>query len=200
MRGALIWGVLALALFLPLVAAGFSPLLAWREPVYIVAGFAGIVGLALMVMQPLLASGVLPSLDIYNARRVHRWVGAALVASIVLHVAGLWVTSPPDVVDALLFVSPTPFSAWGVVAMWAIFGAALLAALRRPLRLRWAQWRMGHVSLVAIAVAGTVVHALLIQGTMEIMTKVALCILAVAALVKGLLTLRAARASRSKAG
>jgi len=36
-------------------------------------------------------------------------------------------------IDALLFTSPTPFSPFGVIAMWAIFAVALLAALRRRL-------------------------------------------------------------------
>ena len=31
-----------------------SPLLAWREPVYIVAGLAGVLAFALLLMQPLL--------------------------------------------------------------------------------------------------------------------------------------------------
>lgn len=196
MRSALIWGALALTLALPVVAAGFSPYLAWREPIYILAGFAGIIGLAVMVVQPLLASGILPGLSPGAARRAHRWLGLGLVTAVTVHVAGLWVTSPPDVVDALLFVSPTPFSAWGVIAMWAIFAAAALVLLRRRLRLRWAQWRVGHVGLVTIAVAGTVAHALLIEGTMEVITKTALCIFACAALFKGLLALRAARQPR----
>ena len=67
---------------------------------------------------------------------------AVLVVAVVIHVAALWITSPPDVVDALLFASPTPFSAWGVIAMWAVFAAALLAALRRRLRLRPRTWRI----------------------------------------------------------
>ena len=49
--------------------------------------------------------------------------------TVIVHVAGLWLTSPPDVIDVLLFRSPTPFSAWGAIAMWAVFAAALWAAL-----------------------------------------------------------------------
>ena len=69
-----------------------------------------------------------------------------------IHVGGLWITSPPDVIDALLFASPTPFSAWGVIAMWAIFVAALLAAFRRRLRLRPRTWRIAHSSAAAVVV------------------------------------------------
>jgi len=193
MRSAFIWGAVVLVLAAPLAAAALSPLLAWRQPVYIVAGFAGIVGLALMVVQPLLVAGVLPGLSGPRGRRLHKQAGLMLVAAIVLHVGGLWITSPPDVIDALLLVSPTPFSVWGVIAMWAVFAAALLAVLRRRLRLRWSQWRAGHVSLVALAVSGTVVHALLIEGTMETVTKVILCVAAAAALMKALYDMRSKR-------
>ena len=111
------------------VAIGFtaiSPLHAWRDPVYIVAGFGGVIAISLMLFQPMLAAGYLPGLSVLQGRRVHRYFGTLLVVSVVIHVAGLWITSPPDVIDALLFSSPTPFSVWGVIAMWAVFIAASL--------------------------------------------------------------------------
>ena len=160
----LAWAGLAAAMVVPIAAAATSPLLAWRGPIYIAAGFAGVLAMGLLLAQPLLAAGFLPGLTVYRRRRAHRWIGAALVAAIVVHVAGLWITSPPDVIDALLFRSPTPFSAWGVIAMWACFAAALFAALRRRLRLRWRIWRLGHVICVAVTVIGSTIHALLIEG------------------------------------
>ena len=102
--------------------------------------------------------------------------------AVVIHVAGLWITSPPDMIDALLLTSPTPFSPFGVIAMWAIFAVALLAALRRRLRPR--TWRIAHISLAIVIVAGTVVHAILIEGAMEMVTKAALCALVLAATAK----------------
>ncbi|NNF79793.1 MAG: ferric reductase, partial [Rhizobiales bacterium] len=129
-----IWAALGLAVGVPLAAAALSPQLAWRGPAYIAAGFAGVIAMALILMQPLLAGGYLPGLPAQRGRRVHFWVGGALVSAVIIHVAGLWITSPPDVIDALLFVSPTPFSAWGVIAMWALFAAGLVAALRRRMR------------------------------------------------------------------
>ena len=135
-RAILIWAALAAAIGVPIAVAAASPLLAWRDPLYIAAGFAGVIALALMLVQPLLMGGYLPGLPALRGRRAHRWIGGALVVAVVIHVGGLWITSPPDVIDALLFTSPTPFSAWGVIAMWAIFAVALLAALRRRLRLR----------------------------------------------------------------
>ncbi|HEY8273087.1 MAG TPA: ferric reductase, partial [Pseudolabrys sp.] len=88
----------------------------------------------------------------------------------------------PDMIDALLFVSPTPFSPFGVIAMWAIFAVALLAALRRRLRLR--TWRIAHMSLAVVVVAGGVIHAMLVEGPMETISKAALCALVLAAAIK----------------
>jgi predicted ferric reductase len=112
------------------------------------------------------------------------------VAAVVIHVAGLWITSPPDMIDALLFSSPTPFSPWGVVAMWAIFAVALLAALRRRLGLRPRTWRLAHMLLAIVIVAGSVVHGILIEGAMETVSKAVLCALVLAATIKVMADLR----------
>jgi hypothetical protein len=201
--GPLIWAALAAAICVPVAAAAASPLLAWRGPLYIVAGFAGILALGLMLVQPLLAGGYLPGLSAWRGRRAHGWIGGTLVVAIVIHVAGLWITSPPDMIDALLFVSPTPFSPFGVIAMWAIFAVALLAALRRRLGLRPRTWRIAHMCLAAVIVAGSVVHGLLVEGTMETVSKAALCALVLGATVKVMADLRRKRATlrgRSIAG
>jgi len=189
-RVALIWAALVLAICVPIAAAAASPLLAWRSPVYILAGFAGILALGLVLVQPLLIGGYLPGLSAYRGRRVHHWIGGALVLAVVIHVGGLWITSPPDMIDALLFASPTPFSPFGVIAMWTIFAVALLAALRRRLGLRLRTWRIAHTSLAIVIVAGSVVHAILIEGTMETISKAALCALVLAAATKAMVDLR----------
>lgn len=170
------WGLLGLVLIAPLVAAGFSPLLAWRDATYILAGFAGILAMCLLCVQPLLMLQALPRLHPLVARRLHRLIGAMIALCVLGHVFGLWLTSPPDVVDALLFASPTPFSAWGVIAMWTVFAVAAVAPFRRKLHPR--TWRLGHTGLTAIIVLGTIIHALLIEGTMEIWTKLTLCVAA----------------------
>ena len=41
-RVTLIWAALAAAICVPIAAAAASPLLAWRGPVYIAAGFTGL--------------------------------------------------------------------------------------------------------------------------------------------------------------
>ncbi|MET4211431.1 ferric reductase-like transmembrane domain-containing protein [Bradyrhizobium sp. LA2.1] len=199
-RVILIWVALALAIGVPIAAAAGSEQLAWRGPLYIMAGFAGIVALGLVLVQPLLIGGYLPGFPAYRGRRAHHWIGGALVAAIVIHVVGLWITSPPDMIDALTFSSPTPFSPFGVTAMWAIFAVALLAALRRRLGLRPRTWRFIHMPLAIVIVAGSVVHCLLIEGTMETISKAALCALVLAATVKGMIDLQVWRKRRTLRG
>lgn len=201
MRSALrkfIWPILGVALAVPIIAAAASELHAYRDPIYITAGFAGIIALSLLLMQPLLIAGYLPGLESLNGRRVHRLVGATLVAAIVIHVGGLWITSPPDVVDALLFRSPTPFSPWGVTAMWAIFAVALMVFCRRRLHFKPQTWRIVHTSLALFIVIASVVHSVLIEGTMETFSKAALCALVLAATLKAMIDLRVWAGRRKK--
>ena len=194
----LIWVALAAAICVPLAAAAMSPQLAWRNAVYILAGFAGIIALGFMLVQPLLIGGYLPGLPGRIGRRVHHWIGGALVVAVVIHVGGLWITSPPDMIDALLFSSPTPFSPFGVIAMWAIFAVALLATFRRRLRLR--TWRIAHTLLAIVIVVGSAVHAILIEGTMETVSKAALCALVLAAAIKVIADLRVWRKRATSRG
>lgn len=187
-RAFVIWAALIAAIAVPIALALSSPLLSYRGPIYILAGVAGVAALALLLLQPLLAGGLLPAIPLPKSRKHHRLVGKLLLAAITLHIAGLWFTSPPDVIDAMLFRSPTPFSLWGVIAMWAAIATAILATRRRKLRPR--TWRVAHTSLAAIIVAGTVAHALLIEGTMEPVSKAALCALVTIAAAWAILTKR----------
>lgn len=196
----LIWAALALAIGVPVAAAATSEQLAWRGPVYILAGFAGIVALGLVLVQPLLIGGYLPPLSAYRGRRAHHWVGGALAAAVVIHVTGLWITSPPDMIDALTYASPTPFSPFGVTAMWAIFIVALLASSRGRLGLRLRTWRFIHMPLAIVIVAGSVVHCLLIEGTMETISKAVLCAAVLAATVKVMIDLQVWRTRRTLRG
>jgi predicted ferric reductase len=182
------WAALAVAVCVPMAVAATSDLIAYRGPVYIVAGFAGMIALGLVLVQPLLIAGYLPGLAAYRCRRAHHWIGGTLVVAVVVHVIGLWITSPPDMIDALLFASPTPFSPFGVVAMWAIFAVALLTAFRRRLGPR--AWRTAHMLLAVVIVVGGVVHAMLVEGTMETVSKAALCALVLAAAIKVMVDLR----------
>lgn len=194
----LIWAALALAVGVPIALAAESDQLAWRGPIYILAGFAGIVALGLVLVQPLLIGGYLSGLSAYRGRRAHHWIGDTLAVAVVIHVAGLWITSPPDMIDALTFASPTPFSPFGVIAMWAIFAVALLAALRRRLGLRLRTWRIVHIPLAIVIVGCSVVHCLLIEGTMETISKAALCAAVLAATIKVMVDLWRKRTLRGE--
>jgi hypothetical protein len=157
-----------------------------------------VVALALMLLQPLLAAGWLPGLRMRAGRRLHAWVGGGVVLAVVVHVGALWLTSPPDVVDALLLRSPTPFAVWGVVAMWAVFATALLALLRG--RMRLLAWRLGHLALAVVIVVGSAAHALLIEGTMEVASKAVLCALVLVAVGKVVVDARPLAGLRRLAG
>jgi DMSO/TMAO reductase YedYZ heme-binding membrane subunit len=74
--------------------------------------------------------------------------------------------------------------------MWAIFAVALLAGLRRRLGLGPQTWRIAHMSLAVVIVPASVVHAMLVEGTMETVSKAALCALVVGAAVKVMADLR----------
>jgi len=171
LRIGLIWAVLAICVLVPTWFAALSPLLAWRDPIYIFAGFAGIIAMSLLLVQPLLAGRYLPGLNTRQSRRLHRLLGVGLVLLVAIHVVGLWITSPLDVVDALLFVSPTPFSVWGVIGMWAIFASALAVLLRPRLRLAPVTWRRVHTGFAVVIVTSTAIHAIQIVGTMEPVSK-----------------------------
>lgn len=178
------WAVLTLAVVTPIFVAAQSPLLAWRDPIYIAAGFAGIVALVLLLVQPLLAIGYMPGLTLRHARAAHRWAGGILLLAVIAHVVGLWVTSPPDVIDALLLRSPTPFSIWGVIAMWAVFVIAGLAWIHGKRWLRPQVWQRAHLACAAIIAVSTVIHIILIEGTMGTISKGITALLVLAALVR----------------
>ena len=114
-RVILIWASLAAAICVPIAAAAASPLLKWRDAIYIVAGFAGIVALGLLLVQP----------------------------------------------------------------------------FRRRLGLR--TFRMAHMSLAVVIVVGSVIHGMLVEGTMETMSKATLCALVLVAATKVMADLWARR-------
>ncbi len=189
----ILWCAVGIVIAVALAFAGTSPLLQWREPIYIMAGFAGVSAMALLLLQPLVVSRDLAG---SFGRRMHRWIGAALVGLVALHIAGLWITSPPDVIDVFLLRSPTPFSVWGLIALAALLGAAALAALRAGLGWRPVTWRRAHAALVTVTVGGTVLHAFLIEGTMESLSKYGLGAATIVAVIWTILRLRIFSAKR----
>ncbi|PIL22008.1 hypothetical protein P775_01540 [Puniceibacterium antarcticum] len=175
MRGAVLWGTLGTLGLIPVLLAANSPLLGYRGVAYIIGGFAGIICLSILLVQPLLPAGYLPGVTAATGRWLHRWTGTAIVSCVTLHVGGLYITSPPDTLDALFLVSPTPFSVYGVIALWALLITALLVALRRRLPVGLRVWRLLHNALALVAVLATVIHAVQIDGAMEPLSKTILC-------------------------
>ncbi|MCF2906522.1 ferric reductase-like transmembrane domain-containing protein [Octadecabacter sp. CECT 8868] len=170
-----IWIALISVSVWSLIDAASSPLLAYRDPIYIAAGIAGVVAMILLLAQPLLVGEALAGINGRPARRVHRICGGALIASVVLHIVALWLTSPPDVVDALTFSSPTPFSLWGVLAMWLLIATGFFAFLRLWWRIPPRLWRRVHGATGLLIVSFSVAHAVLIDGTMGTASKITLC-------------------------
>jgi predicted ferric reductase len=151
----------------PVVIAAFSPYLESRSVPYIVGGFAGIVGLSLLFLQPLLPAGYLAGSKGPAGRRWHRWVGVAIVLAVALHVGGLYVTSPTTRLTPSCSSRRPPSRSTGVLAMWGVVATAILVLFRRRLGLRYSVWRLIHNGLAAIVVVATVIHSLQIEGAME---------------------------------
>jgi predicted ferric reductase len=169
------WAVLLLLIVGPIVVAAFSPLLKSRELIYVIGGLSGVVALSLLLVQPLLAIGYLTSVSLIKQRRWHQWSGTLLVVSIALHIAALYITSPDDITDALLLRSATPFSVYGVIALWGVLLIAMLVAFRSKIKIPIKRWKTIHAIIAAISVVASIIHALWIQGAMGAVSKWVLC-------------------------
>lgn len=180
-RGRLgVWLIVAAIAAVPVIAAALSPLQRGRETLWIIGGMAGVVALSLLFVQPLFTA----TAPVLTAARKgiswHRWGGVAIIAMVGLHVGALYAYSPEDVMDALLLVAPTPFSLYGVIGLWCVILTGVLAAARRRLRLGHRRWRIAHSVLAVAIVSATAVHAVLIEGAMEEISKLAICFAALA--------------------
>lgn len=191
----LLWVVSACILVVPLALAIASPLQAGRAFSYVVGAVAGVLALSLLFVQPLLAAGFLPGIRLSRERRWHRWLGVVLLAAVALHIIGLYLASPDDMLDALLLVAPTPFSLYGVIALIAVFLTGLSAAVRPRFRSAMHHWNRLHWTLTAIVVGATVVHAWMIEGTMQSLSKTITCVSVVLATVAALWSLQRATSS-----
>jgi predicted ferric reductase len=180
-RGRLgVWLIVAAIAAVPVIAAALSPLQRGREFLWITGGMAGVVALSLLFVQPLFTATA-PVLTAAGAGiRWHRWGGVAIIAMVALHVGALYAYSPEDVMDALLLVAPTPFSLYGVISLWCVILTGALAAARRKLRLGHRRWRIAHSVLAVAIVSSAAVHAVLIEGAMEEISKLAICLAALA--------------------
>ena len=175
-----------------------SPLHDSRDFIYSFAGMAGVVGLVLLLVQPLLAAGLLPGVRQPHARKWHQRLGVAITLAVLLHVGGLYLTSPMDAMDALLLVSPTPFSVYGVIAMWGFLLTLVFVAVRRRIGLSAKAWRMAHTGMVGVVVGATLAHVMLIEGTMGAMSKLVLSVCVALALAGVVLFVRLIRPNQRR--
>jgi predicted ferric reductase len=172
------WLLIGAVVAVPVIVAAASPLQASRDEIWVLGGMSGVVALALLFLQPVLI-GRFRLLKGLQERRWHRWIGAAIVMLVAIHIGGLYVTSPEDITDALLLVSPTPFALYGVIGLAGVILTTALALFRK--RLADGVWQIAHTILAVAIVGGSVVHALLIEGAMGETTKLVLCLFLVAA-------------------
>lgn len=170
------WALLFFVVVGPVIVAASSPLQNSREIIYVVGGLAGVVALSLLLVQPLLAIGYLKGVNPIKQRRWHKASGTLLIMSVGLHIGALYMTSPDDMTDALLLRSATPFSVYGVIALWAVVLIGVLVAFRRRLKISVDRWRSVHVVITAIVVITSIVHALWVLGTMGTVSKWVLCV------------------------
>lgn len=179
-RRRIAWLVIAAVAIIPVVAAALSPLQRGREFLWVVGGMAGVAALSLLFVQPLLTATAPVLMQPARGLGWHRWGGIAIVSAVALHVGALYAYSPEDVMDALFLVAPTPFSLYGVIGLWCVILTGVLAAARRRLRLGHRRWRIAHSVLAVAIVSATAVHAVLIEGAMEEISKLAICLAALA--------------------
>lgn len=170
----LLWPAITALVVWPVVAAAIDPLQRSRDALWVVGGLAGVVALALLLLQPLLAIGNKTGLQAGSARRWHRRLGMAAGCAVMLHVVALLIYSPEDIWDALLLEAPTPFSVYGVIALWSLLVSIGLAFAARRMRLATSAWRIAHSALALLITACGGTHALMIDGTMEPISKVVL--------------------------
>jgi predicted ferric reductase len=127
-------------------------------------------------------------LGIEQLLAVHRSVGLVLLGLVLAHVAVVVVPNPRHLAYLdLVHASPTMRS--GTIATIALILLAVTALLRRRLRLPYRLWRVGHVVLTAVALAGAALHVVLMDNLVHA-DGLSIWFAAVAAAVVAVLALR----------
>ena len=75
----LLWVALVTLVVVPIAIAALNPLQTSRSAPYIVGGLAGVCGLAILLLQPLLAVKNVTHSRIVDSRRWHLTLGISLV-------------------------------------------------------------------------------------------------------------------------
>lgn len=192
------WLPVAALVVWPILVAAVDPLQRGRDALWVIGGLAGVVALASLLLQPLLAIGAKTGLSPLAARHWHRWVGLSVAGAIIVHVGALLLYSPDDMWDALLLTAPTPFSLYGVIGLWTALLSVGVAIAARKRRLPIKPWQIVHSVLAVVIVGSGSIHALMIDGAMGQPSKTIIVVAALAATTFALVEINVLRPSRFK--
>jgi predicted ferric reductase len=149
-------------------------------------GFAAYMGMALQVILASRSPKLQRVAGLDALLRLHRYMGGVLITFVALHVAVLWYKN--TWVRPWLYPLHGPFEAQtGWVAMVAMALLGVTSYARRQINLSYESWRMIHIILTVLAVAGAYTHVLIASdyswsGPLRIVSTVAILV-ALAALV-----------------
>ena len=124
-------------------------------------GFVALTALVLQLVLPSRAHTVTRPFGLDLLIRVHRGMGYAVVILALLHIVVL-VADDPGRARLLNSLHAPDRARAGMVATLALCGLVVTSVWRRRLRLDYERWRVLHLILASLALAGGVVHVLLV--------------------------------------
>jgi predicted ferric reductase len=129
-------------------------------------GFVALTALVLQLVLPSRAQTVTRPLGVDLLIRVHRRMGYAVVILALMHIIVLIADDPgrARLLDAIH--APNRARA-GMVATLALCALVVTSVWRRRLRLHYERWRILHLMLASMALAGAFVHVLLVSEYTE---------------------------------
>ena len=156
-RGALGAAVLAVAA-VPAALALTDRHLAGASTALVLSTTAGALAVSALVLQPLLARG--------GRIALHRLLGGAALALVLVHVGALFVEAPDDAWFAMSPDGPTR-ARMALIATLALVGVVALGLLRARLPLSAGTWRVLHAYLAVVVLALGIGHAVLTDGALD---------------------------------
>lgn len=164
-RRRLLTTALAVALFwpLPLIALTEKPGSESIGTVFAAGiGYIALTGIVIQVVLPSRLQGIGGPFGIDVLLRVHRVLGMTTLALVLVHVGVLFADDRDRI--ALLDVTSSPLRAKAAVAaLAALLLIAVTSLWRRRVRLRYESWRLVHLLLSTVIVAGALVHVVLVE-------------------------------------
>ncbi|MDP8907654.1 MAG: ferredoxin reductase family protein, partial [Chloroflexota bacterium] len=125
-------------------------------------GFVALTALVLQLVLPSRARTVTAPFGIDLLVRVHRGMGYAVLFLVLLHIVVLVLDDPARARLLDSIHAPNRARA-GMVATLALSALVATSICRRRLRLHYERWRMLHLTLASLSLAGAFVHVLLVR-------------------------------------